>query len=115
MSKKKVENLLKGVAITGATVGGASVLGDANLAYAAELGEEQAAANAEGVIVLETTQVQAEQVVETTVQSVQQETVEVEAVAESTTQIEEVDLDSLNKAIKDLSTIIAPLAKLFKR
>ena len=48
MSKKKVENLLKGVAITGATVGGASVLGDANLAYAAELGEEEANAMASG-------------------------------------------------------------------
>ena len=37
MGAKKVENLLKGVAITGAAVGGASVFGDANLAYANEL------------------------------------------------------------------------------
>ena len=68
MSKKKVHNLLKGVAVTGATVGGASVLGDANLAFAAELGEEQALANADGTIVIEATQEQAKQVVETTIE-----------------------------------------------
>ena len=34
MGTKKVNNLLKGVAITGASVGGAAILGDADLVYA---------------------------------------------------------------------------------
>ena len=29
--------------------------------------------------------------------------------------VDDIDLDSLNKAINDLSTIIAPLAKLFRK
>ncbi|SDH28978.1 epidermal growth factor receptor substrate 15, partial [Pseudobutyrivibrio sp. 49] len=95
MSRKKVESLLKGVAITGATVGGASVLGDANLAYAAELGEEQAAASAQGVITIEVTQQQQQQVIESTVQSVQeeraQESVEEQAKEETEKQTEEID------------------------
>ena len=37
------------------------------------------------------------------------------SVTDTVKKIDEVDLDSLNKAIKDLSTIIAPLAKLFKK
>ncbi len=37
------------------------------------------------------------------------------SVQDTVKKIDNVDLDSLNKAIKDLSTIIAPLAKLFKR
>ena len=37
------------------------------------------------------------------------------SVQDTVKKIDDVDLDSLNKAIKDLSTIIAPLAKLFKR
>ena len=95
MSRKKVESLLKGVAITGATVGGASVLGDANLAYAAELGEEQAAASAQGVITIEVTQQQQQQVIESTVQTVQEETaqesVEEQAKEETEKQTEEID------------------------
>ena len=79
MSKKKVESLLKGVAITGATVGGASVLGDANLAYAAELGEEQAMAGANGVITVDIAQEQAKEVVETTVESVKEEATQEQA------------------------------------
>ncbi len=74
MSRKKVESLLKGVAITGATVGGASVLGDANLAYAAELGEEEATANAQGVLTIEVTEQQAKEVVETTMEAAKEET-----------------------------------------
>ncbi|MDC7278710.1 hypothetical protein NXH64_04250, partial [Butyrivibrio fibrisolvens] len=95
MSRKKVESLLKGVAITGATVGGASVLGDANLAYAAELGEEQAAASAQGVITIEVTQQQQQQVIESTVQSVQEETAQEsaneQAKEETEKQTEEID------------------------
>ena len=53
MSKKKVESLLKGVAITGATVGGASILGDANLAYAAEASEEETVSSAAAEITVE--------------------------------------------------------------
>ncbi|MCR5673281.1 MAG: hypothetical protein K6F87_06155 [Lachnospiraceae bacterium] len=37
------------------------------------------------------------------------------SVQDTVKKIDDVDLDSLNKAIKDLSTIIAPLAKLFKK
>ncbi len=37
------------------------------------------------------------------------------SVEETVKRLDDLDLDSLNKAIKDLSTIIAPLAKLFKR
>ncbi len=37
------------------------------------------------------------------------------SVQETVKKLDDVDIDSLNKAIKDLSTIIAPLAKLFKR
>ncbi|MBO6128740.1 MAG: hypothetical protein J6P79_07560, partial [Pseudobutyrivibrio sp.] len=88
---KKVESLLKGVAITGATVGGASVLGDANLAYAAELGEEQAAA-AEGVLTLEIATEQ--QAVEQVVESVQTEQVAVQAAEQAETQIEELTSDA---------------------
>ncbi len=75
MSKKKVENLLKGVAITGASVSGASILGDANLAYAAELGEEQAAA-VDGAITIEVAHEQSREIVETTVESAKEEATE---------------------------------------
>jgi archaellum component FlaC len=37
------------------------------------------------------------------------------SVQDTVKKIDDVDLDSLNKAIKDLSTIISPLAKLFKK
>ncbi|MBO4903803.1 MAG: hypothetical protein J5367_01125 [Lachnospiraceae bacterium] len=37
------------------------------------------------------------------------------SVNDAVKKIDDVDLDSLNKAIKDLSTIISPLAKLFKK
>ena len=37
------------------------------------------------------------------------------SVQETVKKIDDVDLDSLNKAIKDLSTVISPLAKLFKK
>ncbi len=37
------------------------------------------------------------------------------SVEQTVKKLDDLDLDSLNKAIKDLSTIIAPLAKLFKR
>ena len=37
------------------------------------------------------------------------------SVQDTVKKIDDVDLDSLNKAIKDLSTIIAPLAKLFRK
>ena len=37
------------------------------------------------------------------------------SVEQTVKKLDDIDLDSLNKAIKDLSTIIAPLAKLFKR
>ncbi len=40
MATKKVEKMLKGVAVTGASVAGASMFGDASLAYAAETGLE---------------------------------------------------------------------------
>ena len=38
---KKIFKVLKGVAITGASVGGASALGDANLAYAQNVEESR--------------------------------------------------------------------------
>lgn len=47
MGEKKVRSLLKGVAITGASVGGAALLGDADLVYAME--------EAAGEIVVDTT------------------------------------------------------------
>ena len=37
------------------------------------------------------------------------------SVEDTVKKLDDVDINSLNKAIKDLSTIIAPLAKLFKR
>ncbi len=37
------------------------------------------------------------------------------SVEETVHKLDDIDIDSLNKAIKDLSTVIAPLAKLFKR
>ena len=37
------------------------------------------------------------------------------SVEETVKKLDDIDLDSLNKAIKDLSTIIPPLAKLFKK
>ena len=37
------------------------------------------------------------------------------SVQDTVKKIDDVDLDSLNKAIKDLSTIISPLAKLFRK
>ena len=37
------------------------------------------------------------------------------SVEETVKKLDDIDLDSLNKAIKDLSTIISPLAKLFKK
>ena len=99
MSKKKVENLLKGVAITGATVGGASVLGDANLAYAAELGEEEANALAQGEMVLQVAKEQTEQQLQTSIESVEEKKV-VDA-AEEEKQLEEVDL--LSQAVSDMT------------
>ena len=74
--KKKVENLLKGVAITGATVGGASIMGDANLAYAHELSQSELA---EDAIVYQVAQEQTQEVVENQMEadySQQQEIVE---------------------------------------
>ena len=70
---KKINDLLKGVAITGAAVGGVSVLGDANIVYASEV--EEVLASPSGVVELE---VQTE-VVETEVaveETVVEETVE---------------------------------------
>ena len=37
------------------------------------------------------------------------------SVQDTVKKIDDIDLDSLNKAINDLSTIIAPLAKLFRK
>ncbi len=37
------------------------------------------------------------------------------SVQDTVKKIDDIDLDSLNKAIKDLSTVISPLAKLFKK
>ncbi len=37
------------------------------------------------------------------------------SVQDTVQKIDDIDLDSLNKAIKDLSTVISPLAKLFKK
>ena len=99
MSKKKVENLLKGVAITGATVGGASVLGDANLAYAAELGEEEANALSQGEMVLQVAKEQTEQQLQTSIESVEEKKA-VDA-AEEEKQLEEVDL--LSQAVSDMT------------
>ena len=99
MSKKKVENLLKGVAITGATVGGASVLGDANLAYAAELGEEEANALAQGEMVLQVAKEQTEQQLQTSIESVEEKKA-VDA-AEEEKQLEEADL--LSQAVSDMT------------
>ena len=107
MSKKKVEKLLKGVAITGATVGGASVLGDANLAYACELGEEEAIASAQGVVTIEVAQEQAKEVVETTVETVQeeaQETITQEVTTEEIT-TEEVAQDTILDESKVQTTL----------
>ena len=36
MNKKKVDNLLKGMAAAGAVLGGASIIGDADVVYAQE-------------------------------------------------------------------------------
>ena len=94
MSKKKVENLLKGVAITGATVGGASVLGDANLAYAAELGEEEANAMAQGEMVLQVAREQTEQQLQTSIEAIEEEKDVEKAVEETERQMEEIDLQS---------------------
>lgn len=49
MNKKKVDNLLKGVASAGVVVGGASVIGNADVVYA----QEMEMANATGVMTLE--------------------------------------------------------------
>ena len=103
MSKKKVENLLKGVAITGATVGGASVLGDANLAYAAELGEEEANAMAQGEVVLQVTREQTEQQLQTSIESIEEEKTVQQAVEENEKQLEEVDLTVENQAVSELA------------
>ena len=37
------------------------------------------------------------------------------SVEETVKKLDDLDLDSLNKAIKDLSAIISPLAKLFRK
>ena len=55
MATKKVEKLLKGVAVTGASVAGASMFGDASMAYAAETGlEDTLVSQPEIVVDLET-------------------------------------------------------------
>ena len=51
---KKIQGVLKGVAIAGTAIGGASVLGSANLAYAAELPESMD--NSSGEVALEISQ-----------------------------------------------------------
>ncbi|MCR5415244.1 MAG: hypothetical protein K6E79_00425, partial [Pseudobutyrivibrio sp.] len=112
MSRKKVENILKGVAVTGATVGGASVLGDANLSYAAELGNEQLAGSANGEIILEVAQGKTEEIVETTLEATQKQANEtvnenVEQEAQETTEVasEDSQLEAASAAASDsLST-----------
>lgn len=52
MGKKKIQNLLKGVAITGTAIGGASVLGDADLVYA-QTAEEVTNEISEGTVTVE--------------------------------------------------------------
>ncbi|SFO17022.1 hypothetical protein SAMN05216351_10418 [Pseudobutyrivibrio sp. JW11] len=72
MGEKKVRSLLKGVAITGASVGGAALLGDADLVYAME---EEAAE-----IVVDTTP-QTQQTVEAQVPAATEQVVEAPAPA----------------------------------
>lgn len=72
MGEKKVRSLLKGVAITGASVGGAALLGDADLVYAME---EEAAE-----IVVDTTP-QTQQTVEAQAPAVTEQVVEAPAPA----------------------------------
>ena len=55
MGKKKVQSILKGVAITGTAIGGASVLGDADLVYA-HTAEEVANEMSSGAVTVEITQ-----------------------------------------------------------
>ncbi len=56
MATKKVEKMLKGFAVTGASVAGASMFGDANMAFAAETGlEDTLVAQPELVVDLENT------------------------------------------------------------
>ena len=55
MGKKKVQSILKGVAITGTAIGGASVLGDADLVYA-QAAEEVANEMSSGAVTVEVTQ-----------------------------------------------------------
>lgn len=52
MGKKKIQNILKGVAITGTAIGGASVLGDADLVYA-HTAEEVSNEISEGTLTVE--------------------------------------------------------------
>jgi hypothetical protein len=75
MGEKKVRSLLKGVAITGASVGGAALLGDADLVYAME--------EAAGEIVVDTTPAPStvEQVVETPAPAAVEQVVEAPAPA----------------------------------
>ena len=51
MATKKVEKLLKGVAVTGASVAGASMFGDGSMAYAAEVGLEDTLVDQTEVVV----------------------------------------------------------------
>ncbi|MBE5914079.1 MAG: hypothetical protein E7274_08445 [Pseudobutyrivibrio ruminis] len=72
MGEKKVRSLLKGVAITGASVGGAALLGDADLVYAME--------EAAGEIVVDTTP-QTQQTVEAQAPAATEQVVEAPAPA----------------------------------
>ena len=67
MAKKKVNEMLKGIAITGASVTGASILTDANLAYAAELSEEEVQQMASEELVVEVHEEEAAGAVESAV------------------------------------------------
>ena len=101
---KKVNNLLKGVAVTGSAITGASILTDANLAYAAELGEEEVQQMMSEELTIEVHEEAAKEDVCTEIDTLAEDEITADLTVNTTNVVSEDDTSVLSEDVNELES-----------